>query len=187
MNDNTKSLICLILSPKRWKIQYFGGTSQSSLTTEELLHEKLGLFQAQNYDHLSKRPFCMCVSTEKSSQRLDVRGPEDGWLLEFRVWESSLTDTITSQQAHRFSLITSWGKSSAIYLTMVAGIALPKFHPRPVSVSSCVCGLLMRYLYWLCKTSRTDCQHSSNHFDFSIEGWITLEWTLSDPWLSGQD
>lgn len=71
----------------------------------------------------------MCVSTEKSSQHLDVRGAEDGWLLVFRVWESSLTDTIASQQAHRFSLITPRSEPLALYPQMVAGIALHKFHP----------------------------------------------------------
>ncbi len=51
---------------------------------------------SESYENSSKKLFRMCVSTEESSQHLDVRGPEDGWVLEFRVWESSLTDTISA-------------------------------------------------------------------------------------------
>lgn len=128
----------------------------------------------------------MCVSREKSRQCLDVQQPEDKWLLEFIAWEGSLTDTVTSQQAHRFSSITP--------RTEVVGFMSPNDSrysftqvraPTSQCVMLCVCGLLMWYLHCLFKTSMTDCQRSSNHFDFSIEGWITLEWTLSDPCLKG--
>ncbi len=132
----TKHLLsCVILFPKRWKIEYFWGI------VEEVLHKKSYWTEKDSTDceHLSKKPFHMCVSTEKSNQHLDVRGAEDGWLLVFRVWESSLTDTITSQQAHRFSLITPWSEPLALYPQMAVGIALHKFHPRPVSMSCCVC------------------------------------------------
>lgn len=183
LESNYPGLYSFLMCPKRWKTKYFGRTFSQSF------YHRSGKVRSYwtasiNYEHLSKTPLCMCVSTESARCHLDVRGPEDGWPLVFRGWESSLTDSITSQQACRFSLITP----QALHPPNGCGYGSAQVPSQTSqSVMLQMCGLLMWYLHWLWKTSMTDCQHSSNHFDFSIQGWITLEWTLSDPRRKDQD
>lgn len=142
----------------------FGKTcSFSVFALEELLHETL---KDPQMEHLLKKPLCVCFQKEIQT----ALGSKWSWGLMttyiYNVEAESCWHHRISTHAHRFPLISPQSVPLALFGTKdIWSISLYKFHLWPVAAWR-VCGLIMWYLHQLCKTSRTDCRHSSNHFDF---------------------
>lgn len=176
----------MLLSFALWMVVLENTWSFSVFALEELLHETL---KDPQTEHLLKKPLCVCFQKEIQT----ALGCKWSWGLMttciYNVEAESCWHHRISTHAHRFPLISPQSVPLALFGTKdIWSIRLYKFHLWPVAAWRAACVWSHNVISPPTLQNQQDRLPAQQQpLWFSTEEWFTLEWTLSDPELKGQD